>query len=261
MAYLSIAPESLAAAYITGGVPPIGRHPDEIYAVTYDRMHERNNHYYDRYPGDRDRVRDLHTRLPIALPNGDTLTGPRLRTAGTLLGMSDGADHLHYLLELPADSPAFRHDVQDLLPFNRNPIYALIHEACYADGHATQWSSERVMPAVFKDDVTLFTGEHLFPWMLDEYKALKPLKEAANILAAHEWPRLYDEDVLRRNEVPVAAAVYVDDPYVESGLSMETVRRVPGMRAWLTNEYLHNALRADGDRVLGYLMDLVDGRR
>jgi pimeloyl-ACP methyl ester carboxylesterase len=264
LAYLSIAPESLAAAYITGGVPPIGRHADEVYAITFDRMRERNNHYYDRYPGDRDRVRDLHARLAaedVRLPNGDSLTGPRLRTAGTLLGMSDGAEHLHYLLELPHDSPAFRHDVQDnLLPFARNPIYALIHEACYADGHASRWSSERVMPQDFRDDVTLFTGEHLFPWMLDQYGTLNPLKEAANILAEHEWPRLYDADVLRRNEVPVAAAVYVDDPYVESDLSMETVRRVRGMRAWLTNEYLHNALRADGDRVLGHLMDLADGR-
>jgi hypothetical protein len=227
-------------------------------------MHERNDHYYARYPGDRERVRDLHSRLAaekLTLPNGDTLTGPRLRTAGTLLGASDGAEHLHYILELPPDSPAFGHDVQDLLRFNRNPIYALIHEACYADGHATRWSSERVMPAAFTDDVTLFTGEHLFPWMLDEYHALKPLKDAANLLAEHEWPRLYDEDVLRRNDVKVAAAVYVDDPYVESGLSMETVNQVRGMRAWLTNEYLHNAIRADGDRVLGYLFDMADGRR
>ena len=30
LSYLSMAPESLAAAYITGGVPPVGRHPDEV---------------------------------------------------------------------------------------------------------------------------------------------------------------------------------------------------------------------------------------
>jgi hypothetical protein len=29
---------------------------------------------------------------------------------------------------------------------------------------------------------------------------------------------------------------------------------------WITNEYEHNGLRADGERVLGRLIDLVKGR-
>jgi pimeloyl-ACP methyl ester carboxylesterase len=263
LTYLSLAPESLAAAYITGGVPPLGRHPDEIYAATFARMLERNHLYYKRYPADRGRVRALHDRLAnedLRLPSGDRLTGRRLRTFGNLLGMSDGAERLHYLLELPADGRAFRHDAQEPLPFARNPLYAVVHEACYADGHATGWSAGRVMPPEFHDDVTLFTGEHVFPWMLDDYGGLAPLKDAANLLAGHGWPALYDADRLRRNEVPVAAAVYVDDPYVESRFSMETAAEVRGMRVWLTNEYLHNGLRADGDRVLGRLMELADGR-
>lgn len=258
LTYLSFAPHSLAAAYITGGVPPLGKSPDEIYAVTYDRMREANERYYDRYPADRDRVRTLDEGLTLA--NGDPLTARRLRTAGGHLGMDGGAEHLHYLLELPPHSPAFRHDLSQSLPFARNPLYAVIHEACYADGTATRWSADRVMPQDFRDDVTLFTGEHLFPWMLDEYAALNPFKQAANELAEHEWPALYDPDVLRRNDVPVAASVYVGDPFVPSGFSMETVAQVRGMRAWFTNEYLHNGLRVDGDRVLGYLMDLADGR-
>src|SRR3982751_3909316 len=61
--YLSFAPESLTAAFITGGAPPIGLHPDEIYRVTYARMLERNRRYYQRYPADRERVRALHQRL------------------------------------------------------------------------------------------------------------------------------------------------------------------------------------------------------
>jgi pimeloyl-ACP methyl ester carboxylesterase len=264
LSYLSIAPEGLAAAYITGGVPPVGRHPDEVYAATWARMQDRSERYYERYPADRDRVRALYEDLEstdVRLPNGDRLTGRRFRTVGNVLGMSDGPEHVHYLLELPPQSRAFRHDVQDTLGFNRNPLYAVVHEACYADGHATRWSAERTMPADFAEDVTLLGGEHLFPWMLEEYGELRDLAAAAEVLAAHDWPRLYDADVLRRNEVPVAAAVYADDPYVESAYSMETAALVRGMRAWLTNEYLHNALRADGDRVLGRLMDLAVGRR
>ena len=56
--------------------------------------------------------------------------------------MSDGAEQLHYLLELDPDSPVFRHDLAAALPFSgRNPIYAAMHEACYADGEATRWAA------------------------------------------------------------------------------------------------------------------------
>ena len=56
----------------------------------------------------------------------------------------------------------------------------------------------------------------IYPWMFDVYPQLKPLKEAAEILAQDEtWPRLYDAERLARNAVPVAAAVYYDDMYVD----------------------------------------------
>ncbi|MGC1406513.1 MAG: aminopeptidase, partial [Candidatus Dormiibacterota bacterium] len=50
------------------------------------------------------------------------------------------------------------------------------------------------------------------------------------------------------------------DPYVESVFSEETAALIRGLRPWLTNEYDHNALRADGARVLGRLIDLAQGR-
>ena len=262
LTYLSQAPEGLREALFTGGVPPVGRPVDDIYAATYARMLERNERYYARYPGDRDRVRALHDLLEsedVRLPSGDRLTYRRLRQAGNALGMSDGAERLHYLLELPVTSPAFRHDVAATMPFARNPIYAVIHEACYADGNATRWSAARVRPPAFDDDVTLLTGEHVFPWMFEDFGELAPLREAADLLAEREWPRLYDADRLRANEVPAAAAIYYDDPYVESRFSMETVALTRGLRPWLTNEYDHNALRADGARVLDRLIDLARG--
>ncbi len=40
----------------------------------------------------------------------------------------------------------------------------------------------------------------------------------------------------------------------------ETAAAVRGLRAWITDEYEHNGLRADGERVLGRLIDLVRGR-
>ena len=116
------------------------------------------------------------------------------------------------------------------------------------------------MPDAFRADPTLLTGEHVFPWLFEDYGALAPLREAAEILAAHEWPRLYDPDRLAENAVPAAAAIYTEDPYVERVFSEETAAAIRGLRPWVTSEYDHNGLRADGDRILGRLIDLARGR-
>jgi pimeloyl-ACP methyl ester carboxylesterase len=263
MTYLSIAPEGLCEAFVTGGLAPIGPRIDDVYRATYARTLERCRRYYERYPDDRERVRALHERLEgddVRLPSGDRLTARRLRQLGNLLGMSTGAEDLHYILELPVDSPAFRHDVEAALGFARNPLYAAVHEACWADGGSTRWAAERLLPADYADDQELFVGEHVYAWMFEEYGALTPLREAADILAEREWPRLYDADRLAANEVPVAAAIYAEDMYVERAFSEETASHIRGLRPWLTNEYEHNALRADGGRVLGRLIDLARGR-
>jgi pimeloyl-ACP methyl ester carboxylesterase len=260
--YLSLAPEGLREAFIAGGLPALGPRIDEVYRATYARTLERNRRYYERYPADRARVLELHDRLEaedVRLASGDRLTGRRLRQLGGLLGMSDGAERLHYLLELPADSPAFLHDVDAALPFARNPLYAILQEACWADAGATRWAAQRVLPAEFDERPELFTGEHVYPWMFDEYRALAPLRDAAELLADREWPALYDRERLQRNEVPVAAAIYVDDMYVEAALSEETARQIRGLRPWITNELEHNGLRADGRRVLGRLIALARG--
>jgi pimeloyl-ACP methyl ester carboxylesterase len=258
MTYLSFAPEGLREALITGGVPPLGPRIDEVYAATYARLAERVRRFESRYPDDVRRVRALHRRLDaedVRLPSGDRLTRRRLGQLGSLLGMSDGAEHLHYLLELEPGSPAFLHDVDAALGFARNPLYAVLHEACWADGGATRWSAERLRPAG-----AAWTGEHVFPWMFEEYAALTPLREAAEALAGHAWPRLYDPEQLAVNAVPVAAAVYAEDLYVERAFAEETAAATRGMRIWLTNEYEHNGLRADGGRVLHHLLDLARGR-
>jgi pimeloyl-ACP methyl ester carboxylesterase len=262
-AYLSLAPDGLREAFFTGGLPVLGARIDDVYAHTYAVVLERCRRYYERFPEDRERVRRLAAHLDaedVRDNAGDRITSRRLRTLGNKLGMSDGAEELHYVLELPPGSPAFRHDAGDHLSFARNPIYALLHEACWADGGVTNWSAQRVRPAVYDEQPELFTGEHIFPWMFEEIGALAPLREAAELLARREWPRLYDEDVLAGNEVPAAAAIYAEDAYVPHALSEETAARVRNLRPWVTNEYEHNGLRADGERILSRLIDLVRGR-
>lgn len=262
--YLSIAPDGLREALFTGGVPPVGVHIDDVYRATYPTVLERNRRYYCRYPGDRDRVRrvgDLADDGRITLPGGDRLTSRRFRQIGNMLGMSDGAERLHHLLERDPLGYAFAHDVAESLPFpTRNPIYFVLQEACYADGVVTNWSAERVRPDEYSADPTLLTGEHAFSWMLDDCGGFAPLREATELLAAHEWPRLYDETALRECTVPCAAAMYAEDAYVDFGLGLRTARMIPTMRYWVTNEYEHNGLRASGGRVLDRILGLARGR-
>jgi hypothetical protein len=193
------------------------------------------------------------------LANGDRLTARRFRQLGLWLGDSAGWEHLHHVIELPMDSLAFREDVEGAVRFARNPIYATLHESSYADGGATRWSAERLLPDEIRDGIG-FTAEHVFPWMFEDYGALRPHREVADLLAEHPWPRLYDAAQLTVNEVPVAATIYVDDLYVERAFAEETAAQVRGLRTWITDEYVHNAIRADGERVLDRLIALVRGR-
>ncbi len=241
LTYLSFAPQGLREAFITGGVPGIGVHADDVFSATWKRIETRTRRYFERYPEDRARM--------LALLDTE---GDRIRSLGNWLGMSDGFERVHYVLELPPDSPAFIHDARDPLGIERNPIYGLLHEACWADGFATHWSAQRTQPELPPEH---FTSEHIFPWMFEG-----PLRATADALAVFEWPRLFDDDVLSRNAVPVAAAIYTDDLYLERRFSEQTVERFPNFHAWITSEYDHNGLRVDGDRILSRLIDLARGR-
>jgi len=261
--YLSLFPESLREALICGGLPPLDRSIDEVYAATYRRTAEHVRRHYDRYPPDRERVTAIVATLEaedVRLPGGDRLTASRFRQLGILLGGGEGSELLHYILELPWGSPAFRHDVEAASSFARNPLYAVVHESCYAPGLPTNWAAQRLLPAEYAEDPTLLTGEHVYPWMFDDFAGLRPFAEAAQILAHRAWGPLYDVDRLAANAVPCAAAVYADDMYVEREFSEQTAGRIKGLRMWLTNEYEHDGLRMDGGRILGRLLDLTRGR-
>ena len=274
--YLSLAPESLREAFITGGLPPIDHHTDDVYRATYPHVREKNRLYFERYPDDVQRMRDIVDYLQkheVHLPCGDPLTSQRFQQLGMSFGASDGFEPVHYLLEQAFIHGAygkelsypFLRGVENAQHFDTNPIYALLHEPCYAEGTACNWSAERIRAeypefAVAPDRPVLFTGEMVYRWLFDEYRTLQPLKEAADILAQFDgWPRLYDKEVLRQNTVPVAAAMYTNDMNVDRRLSEETASIIKGIRVWATSEYEHNGLRADGEKILGRLIDLVRG--
>ncbi len=259
--YLSVAAGSLDEVYFTGGLPPIGRHCDEVYAATYQTQRSKNAEFYNRFPHARDQMQravNLCDAGELVFPTGEPMTARLIRTVGSHLGFTGGDDLLAFLLERDPHSPAFAADVWSLLPFKgRNPLYAVIHESSYADGCVTGWSSERLMPEDFATDPTLFTSEHIFPWHFDDDAGLAPYREVASLLAQHPWPRLYDSDVLAATQVPCAAAVFTTDPFVDLEFSRETAAVLPNLAVWETAEHDHNALRADGGIILDRLFDLL----
>lgn len=253
--YLSASPEGLREAIITGGLPPLERSLDDVYRATYQRVLEKNGRYYERYPDDTQRAWEIAHYLAahdVCLSNGDRLSPRRFQQLGIAFGFSNGFEQVHYLIE-------------DAFAFETNPIYAILHESVYCQAAASDWSAERIRFEYPEFDLSpdrpvCFTGEMIYPWMFDEYKYLRPMKEAAALLATYdEWPRLYDMTVLQANTVPCAAAIYYDDMYVERTFSEETARNIQGSHIWVTNEYEHNALRSDGETVLNRLLGVLHG--
>lgn len=277
--YLSSAPEGLAAAVITGGLPSLDAHADDVYRAAYPRIERKVAAHYARYPQDIERARRIADHLlthEVTLPNGYRLTVEAFQSLGIMLGGSEGSHRLHHLLEHAfvrtpqgmALSDAFQEEVQGSLSFASHPLYALVHEACYGqDERPTAWSAERVRaefpqfdaPKTLAGDTPLlFTGESIHPWMFDCDPALRPLRETAELLAARtDWPPLYDPVRLAANDVPAAAAVYHDDMYVDTAHALETARTIRGLRTWVTNEFEHDGVRAGGPRVLDRLLALT----
>jgi hypothetical protein len=58
--------------------------------------------------------------------------------------------------------------------------------------------------------------------------------------------------------VPVVAAAYYEDMYVDFRLSEQTAATVKGLRMWVTSEYLHSGIREDGPRILNHMLAMVD---
>ncbi|MGO3886155.1 MAG: alpha/beta fold hydrolase, partial [Mycetocola sp.] len=270
LSYLSMAPEGLSAAMITGGVADIQSDPLSIYRRTFEQTRVRNADYFERYPEDRDRVTrivQLLRRGEHRLPTGETLTPERFLQLGILLGSANGFDRLHYLVEraltgyAAADdlSAAFLADVGAELSFAANPLYAALHEAIYAPT-APAWAAQRARderPEFSPDaEVPLFTGEMIFPWHFEQDPSLHVFAAATEILEHRtDWPPLYDLERLATNTVPVAAVSYSQDMYVPIDGSLRTGHAVAGMQIIVDDVHHHDGVRQDGPGLLDRLLE------
>lgn len=262
LAYLTRAAGSLREVYFTGGLSAVGATPDHVYARTYDKTRVMTERYYARFPEHRDAMRrlvDLADAGRIVLPDGEVVSVSRLRSLGMLLGSDNGWQTLWGVLEQDPQTLAFRYDLAAALPFSpRNPMYYVLHESSYADGFATRWSAERVMPAAYREDPTLLTAEHVSRDWARTVPGWQPWADVADALAEFPWPRLYDPQAIAASGVRGAAAIYVNDIYVPLEESLETAALLPGVRTWVTSQFEHSGLRTGG--VLERLIALAHDR-
>ncbi len=280
LSYLSFAPEALTNCRITAGLAPIRAHIDDVYRHTYTRTKERNEQYYSWYPEDREHAGTIANFLrenTVHLPTGEQLTDHRFQMLGHYLGGNGRVHGLHYVLESAFAegknhlSARFLDSINHVVSYAPNPLYALLHESIYADGPTgsdspspapTNWSAARIAQEFPEFSPTaqtpLFTGEHIFPWFFTEDPALAPLHDLAHALAEKkDWGRLYDHEQLARNDVPVAAAAYEPDIFVDYEHSMKTAAHVGNVHVWSSPTHHHDGLGVDGTLILRHLTNLL----
>lgn len=273
--YLSLAPEGICQAFVMGGLPPLSASPDDVYRALYPRVLEKNRLYFERYPEDRGRLAAVIEQLDagsVTLPGGDRLTPERLQCLGIVFGMSDGFERVHYLLEeaffedsdRPRFSDRFLYLAEAATGFYANPLYPALHEPIYCQGTGAEWAAHRVrdeFPAFAPSSAEpVFTGEMIFPWMFEQQAALRPLQEAAELLAHRsDWPALYDPARLGQCRARSAAVIYHDDMYVDATASQATARAIAGLRPWITNQYQHDGGYEEGERLFDRLVNMAGG--
>ncbi len=275
LSYLSHYPSGIAASFTAGGIPHVPASAAEVYAHTFPRMEQKTQQYYDRYPDDVARVAavaDVLSAEQILLPDGSLFTVERLQLLGSDFGMKPSFERMHWLFDHafeledgslgcePVLSEGFLMSVLERTTTASNPLYWTLQEFIYADGTVPpiQWAAQHEKEArpEFSGDARplMFTGEAAFPWMFEEMPELKPFAAAVELLMEDtEFDHVYNPVRLAANEVPLYAAVYADDMYVDSGLQLDTLARVGASHAWVTNEFEHDGLH--GDRVFKHLFD------
>lgn len=273
LTYLSYAPEALSACYVCGGIPGTPPRAADVYARTFDRVAQKTWELYRRFPEDADAVGRVADRLAegeVVLPDGDLLTVHRFQSIGIDLGMKPGHERLHWLVEKAFARPgrfsaAFLQDAMTLTSSAGNPLFWTLQESIYGDpaSGATAWAAqrERDRRPEFEGDrrPLLFTGEMAFPWMFDEVRLLRGFRDAVRALAERTaWTPLYDRERLAANEVPLAAAVYFDDMYVDANLQLDSLSRIGNAQSWVTNEYEHDGIGSG--RTFTRLRELVRDR-
>ncbi|PVU88960.1 hypothetical protein BB561_005638 [Smittium simulii] len=236
--YLSFFPEGIEKVLITGGLPPLIKDPVQVYSCLIPRIMLLNKKYYELHNQDVERVLKIANYLQnnkVVLPGGGIMSVRRFQQLGIVFGSSTGFSSVHKLiLECHHDLETINrfsfktlHSLESFSSFETNIIYAILHESIYCNGGvSSDWACCQAIhsnsefskaldlkQSLLENKPLYFTGEMIFPWMSEDYPELAKFKDLFEALASYsKWTDIYDKDALNRNNVPVAAACYYDDP-------------------------------------------------
>lgn len=280
--YLSLHPDSVERAYLTGGLPTITDTACDLYRTTYAKLRFRHEQFYNQIPFAQDRIREICHHLETSeeiLPTGERLSARRFRTMGIALGRGTGFATLGYLLEDPfctvKGEKRLRddalHTISAAVHAGARPLYWVIHESIYGGvggQHVTDWAAHRVREEIpgFEENLDprsaepfYLTGEHVYPWQFEEDPVLRPWREAAHNLAQYHWQESpYDASGLRAGEVKAAACVFVDDIFVPFEQSMATAATYRDLRPHITNAFQHDGIGHDGAGLFARMHTLLN---
>jgi hypothetical protein len=301
LSYLSSVEHPPRVALFTGGIPPMLTPLLDVYRKLWGRVKERSLRYYETYPDDVPVVKNIVRRLledPPSLASGGRLTARRFLQLGLRLGSSPASFAAIHAAMAGAFVPGsdaevfsrpFLKAIEAEQGFDDHPLYYWLHEpSCYADGSfngATDWAAHRAYEELVghegsewdyattcaEDDPrpVLWFGEHVFPWMAEDYGELGGvgLAAAADALARKaDWGPLFDGDAVRERlasgRTRAAAAVYYEDMYVDFDASVLVASRggpLERCKLYVTNEYQHSGLRDDGARLFAKLHGMATG--
>ncbi|KAJ6593371.1 hypothetical protein B0H19DRAFT_1246154 [Mycena capillaripes] len=202
----------------------------------------------------------------VVLPTGGTFSVKRFQSIGI-----GGINRIHQLVFRIANDLEIIGKmtyktlqlVEEQMGFDGNPFFAILHEPIYCQGHPPRWAAARAVAqdsqftwehikSLSDTEPVYFYGEMVYPECFDDFTNLRPLKGAVEILAKDDsWSPLYDVDQLKKNEVKVSAATYV-----EFGLAQEIASTIKNCEQYITNQLLHDGLYVDGKDVMKRLFQL-----
>lgn len=126
---------------ITPLCPP--RLSTPIACVAHGRTHPRGR-AVGVPSGSRERALHTEAAVPAALGGG---------------GAGGGFERLHFIIDAAVDetqgaaelTPNFLKAFDAAIPFDTNPLYAVLHESCYTRGGATRWAAQRIRDSLFSE--------------------------------------------------------------------------------------------------------------
>ncbi|CAK7221502.1 hypothetical protein SEUCBS140593_004591 [Sporothrix eucalyptigena] len=243
--------------------------------------------------------RTKNGQMGIDMESGGILTPERFLCLGRTLGTSDGDEKVNEDLNKCIKNIKEKGNLDDSLKeierwlrFEERPLYAILQESIYTEpGLPAAWAAEKVgrtldeywwledgafnkvfNPAESEDELfrkehfdgkrIYMSAEHVYRFHFEQYKALRPLKGAAEILANKtDWPPLFDTEQLSKNTVPISSLCYDRDMFIDWTLSQNTVKKIPAetIVSAHSNDLMHTAVKDKPDLVLGLVWNGLIG--